>query len=66
MEAVGGRAGVGAPEGAAAAVVVRVVAARGRRRGARAGLAVTVRARRLQRHVLDLKNPRKGPVISHA
>jgi hypothetical protein len=45
--------------------VVRVVATRRRCRGARAGLAVPVRARRLQRHVLDL-NPREVPVSSHA
>lgn len=59
MEPVGARGRVGVAEAAAAAaVVVRVVPARGphRRRRAGAGLAVPVRARRLQRHVLDL-NP---------
>jgi hypothetical protein len=35
--------------------VVRVVPPRAPRRGAGAGLAVPVRARRLERHVLDLK-----------
>jgi hypothetical protein len=65
VEAVGGpRTGVGAPEGAAAAVVVRVVPPRGCRRGARAGLALPVRARRLESHVLDLKPPEKKKVPS--
>jgi hypothetical protein len=62
VEPVGARGRVGVAEAAAAAaVVVRVVPARGphRRRRAGAGLAVPVRARRLQRHVLDLKrNPK--------
>jgi hypothetical protein len=42
--------------------VVRVVPPRRRRGGARAGLAVPVRARRLERHVLDL-NPEKAPSV---